>query len=625
MKTRDAFPLALAFAVLCAAWQAACGGGSGGSSQPPPPPAPAIAGLPTSTDALVGKTITLPFTVTNNPTSVTCSVSPGSCAVASNDASVSYTGAAPSSGGAWTATLTLMATNAGGSGTASTTINLGEITGVTVSPALVPLAMNMTQVFTASVAGNGTFPTTVTWTVPTGMGSIVAGTSGASENATYTPPQGVQGFVGVTVTATAADGTTLGTAAANVGFASVAYFAPSGQNDQTAGAGALSADHTKAVVADMRTLPGSTETAAGLLLCDLQAGSCSDAWNDSPLSSQIYCMAVGADGAIYATGYEGDGTLRQAVLFKITINGNALQVNRLIPGFQIATGMGTRGQIVELDQDNNVYLAIYAYCPPASSPANCVDVGGWVFEFDPNGNEESNFPVAAAFPVSPTGMDVEPQYIIVTADILTTSWNLAGAGLALYTHDGQLQSYETQAGSIVYHARVFMNGAGDQALSGGQVQASATDFRFSLSSTPITNNLIDPYSPWFFAVWNGDNSGTMSINLAQNAVPNPQGGGTVMGSLSAMGSTDPNGPTDAGAIAWSGEPTPGSPTPYYWKQRFDTAHAPGGAMYSWNGAAYYTDSQNLSHLVFFGNGSTACGTTACAAVVVADWIPPSAQ
>ncbi|MGA2476409.1 MAG: hypothetical protein ABSF73_07290 [Terriglobia bacterium] len=381
-----------------------CGGNGSNNYTQPPPPAPTIAVLPASAGVLVGQTQTFSLTVTGNPT-VTCSVSgPGSCSVAGNVSSVSYTAAAPGSGAEWTATLNLLATNAGGSTTAAVAISLGQITSVTVSPATVALAMNMTQVFAASVAGNGTFPTTVAWTVPGGMGSIVAsgtsGSSGTNDNATYTPPQGVQGFNGVTVTATAADGTTLGTAVVNVGFASVAYFAPSGQNDQTTGAGALSADYTKAVVADMRAIPGSSETAAGLLLCDITAGTCSDAWADS-LPSQIYSMATGAAGGVYATGYEGDGASRQVLLLKIIFSGDALQVTKLVPDFQVATGTRTEGQIVKVDQNNNINLAINADCPPAQ--ANCVNVGGWVFVFDPTGNEESNFPIGSGFPISVTG------------------------------------------------------------------------------------------------------------------------------------------------------------------------------------------------------------------------------
>jgi hypothetical protein len=106
--------------------------------------------------------------------------------------------------------------------------------------------MNMKPVFMAVVSGNGTFPSTVTWTVvPTGMGSIVANQSGGNENtATYTPPQEeaqLQGFPSVAITATAADGTTVGTATVNLGVTSIAYFAPTGQNDQAAGGGRAAA------------------------------------------------------------------------------------------------------------------------------------------------------------------------------------------------------------------------------------------------------------------------------------------------------------------------------------------------------------------------------------------------
>ncbi|MGA2476410.1 MAG: hypothetical protein ABSF73_07295 [Terriglobia bacterium] len=221
-------------------------------------------------------------------------------------------------------------------------------------------------------------------------------------------------------------------------------------------------------------------------------------------------------------------------------------------------------------------------------------------------------------------MDVEPQYTLVASDVLSASGNIVSTFLDLYV-DGQFQNPYLSGG--LYNAQVFMNGAGDQALVGGKFDVSQTDLRFSLTSVPISNDRINMLLPYFFAEWDGDNSGAMSINFADNAIPNPQGGGTVMGALSAIGSTDPNGPWDAGAIAWSGTPTPSSPTPFYWKQRFDAAHAPGGAMYAWHGAAYYTDAQEVSHIVFFGIGSdgTSCGATACTKVIVADWIPPQSQ
>lgn len=192
--------------------------------------------------------------------------------------------------------------------------------------------------------------------------------------------------------------------------------------------------------------------------------------------------------------------------------------------------------------------------------------------------------------------------------------------------NGQLHG-PYQSGAAVYHSRVFMNGALDQALVAGQYDVSATDRRFGIYSTPISDDQISVSLPWFFAVWDGGNSGTMSINLSQNAISNPWGGGDVLGSLSTVGSTDPNGPTDGGLASWPGNPTPGSPTPLLYGLRFDPPHVPGGTISVLTGGKYWKDTNGLWHLVLWGNGSdsTTCGTAACTKVVVADVIPQQQQ
>jgi hypothetical protein len=549
--------------------------------------------------------------------------------------SASYTGAAPAAGGDWKTVMTLTATNAGGSATASVAISLGQITSVTVSPATVALAMNMTQVFTATVTGNGTFSSAVTWPpLGTGIGNIIAFDEA---HATYTPPQTgaqVQGFPAVTVTATGADGTTVGTTTVNLGFSSVAYFAPSGQNDQATTGGAVSVTSTTAmaVVADQRAISGSNGTAAGLLLCDLKAGSCMDAWSDmdsqnNALPSQINDIAAATDGVtFYATGEEG-ASPTQVMILKIVLAGNALQVTKFVPSFQVASGVRAQGQLVKVDQSGNVYVAVNGDCPSSQS-SSCINVGGWVYEFNPSGGGEGDFPIATSFPVFVTGMDVEPSYIAIEFDILSaTTGIVTSPNLALYAANGQIQ-FPVQSGFGVYEARVFMNGDGTQALVAGQYDVSeATDRRFGLRSAAIDNGLIDPNLPSFFAEWNGNNSGAMSVNLAQSAIPNPWGGGDVLGSLSAVGSTDPNGPTDGGLASWPGNPTPGSPTPLLYGLRFDSSHVPGGTVSVLKGGKYYEGADGLWHLALWGNGSdgTACGTAACTKAVVADVVPQQQQ
>ena len=113
----------------------------------------------------------------------------------------------------------------------------------------------------------------------------------------------------------------------------------------------------------------------GAQLCDIKAGNCSDAWADPVTPSQIYSVVTGP-GGIYAAGYEGDGVNREAMLLKITVNGGAVQVNKFIPDFQIATGVRAEGYMVKVGQDNNIYLGVNSDCPRTSSSSSCVNILG---------------------------------------------------------------------------------------------------------------------------------------------------------------------------------------------------------------------------------------------------------
>jgi hypothetical protein len=337
------------------------------------------------------------------------------------------------------------------------------------------------------------------------------------------------------------------------------------------------------------------------------------------LPSRINDIAAFTDGVtFYATGEDGT----QAMLSKVVLSGDALQVTKLVPDFQVATGTRAQGQLVQLDRSGNIYVAVNGDCPPAQS-SSCVNVGGWVYEFSPAGGGEGNFPIASDFPMVVTGMDVEAQFTLIAANVLSaTTGNITNPDLLLYVN-GQLAG-PYQSGFGVYDARVFMNGTGDQALVGGQYDVSETNRQFGLRGVAIDNGLINPNLPSFFAAWNGNNTGEMSLCIARNAVPNPWGGGDVTGLCSSIGSTDPNGPTDGCLASWPGNPTPGSPTPLLYGLRLDPQHVPGGGTISaLTGGRYWKDASGLRHLTVWGTGSdgTTCGSTPCVKVVVADTIP----
>jgi hypothetical protein len=598
MKSHRAFPLALAFIVLYAAWQVACGGGAGEIQ--PPPPAPTITGLATSADALVGKAITLPFQVTGNPTSVTCSVSPGTCTVAFDDASVSYTGAAPSSGGGWTAALTLTATNAGGSATAKVAISLGEITGVTVSPNLVALAMNMTQVFTANVTGSGTFPSTVTWTVPPGMGSI-------GSDGTYTPPQGVQGFEQVTLTATAADGQTSGTATVNVGFAWVRYYAPEGLTDGGATAMALSSDGTELVVADNRAIPDSPDTAAGLLLLNTQTGELEDSnWTTSPTPSKLYSMSVDpATGTIYAAGYQQDsGTAsREALVLKIT-PGDPLQVTTLA-SFQLGN-VRTEIHVTQF-YGGEIYLAVNSdYSPDGWSS------GDFIVVLDASGNMTKS-PINTDYNSVITGMYISPQWIYATGNELDQNGNIIGTYEGRYDPTTGEAEFPFVGGQYppLYDSAVFQNAVGE-VLMAGTVYYSAAQQSFEISGSDTS------FSVNLFGLWDGDNYGSM--NITRGVLLNPQGGLTVLGYCAQIGGSATN-QTDGCVISWSGSQASGQYLSVIWKQRFDVLHMPGGISAAWWPAVYGSD--GTLYLGGVGtDGRTDCGATSCSTAVIGKFVPP---
>jgi hypothetical protein len=617
------------------AWLTSCGGG--GSTSTGPTISAWLDGSPLeSFNLLLEQTQKFTIEVGGSPApTVTCTMNPneGSCSVTGT--SVSYTApvVAPS-GDAWSPTLVLTATNTVDSATAKVTVELGQITGVTVTGPSAA-AMNMKPVYTAVVSGNGTFPSTVTWGLtPKGRGSIVANSSSGNEDtATYTPPQQasqIQGFPSVTITATAADGT-VGNATVNLGVASISYFTPTGQqNDSTTGAGAVSVTSTAtmAIVADQRVISGSSQTAAGLVLCDLKAGGCADAWSNRDsknnlLPSQINDIAAFTDGVtFYGTGKDGLPPT-QATLLKSVLTGNALRVTKFVPDFQVATGTRAQGQLVQLDQSGNIYTAVNGDCPPTSSPADCVDVGGWVYEFSPAGVGESDFPIASPYPMVVTGVDVEVQYTLVQTNVLSaTTGDITNPDLGFYLNNGQLVNY-TSGGFEVYNARVVVNGDGTRALVGGQYDVSATDREFGLYSPSIQDDSLT--LPQFFVSWNGGVSGA-SVCVAQNAVANPWGGIDVLGSCSSVGSTDlTNGPTDGALASWFGNPASGSTTPsLICALRLDSSHVPGGGTISViMGGRYWKDADGLWHLTIWGVGSdgTTCGGAICTKVVIVDVIP----
>jgi hypothetical protein len=533
---------------------------------------------------------------------------------------VSYTGAAPASGGDWKATLTLTAANAGGQATASVAIALGQITGVTIAPTSVALTATQSQKFAATVQGSGTFDGTVTW-------SASAGAIDSFGN--YTPPPEAGGALTVTVTATSlADSKQSASAAVMVIFNWVQYYAPEGLND-TATAVALSSDGTELVVADARDITSVppnpadqhyTNQTAGLLLFNSQTGELKDAtWTNSPTPSKLLSMVMDpATGTIYAAGYEGNDADRQALVLKITV-ADPLRVVELAK-FQL-NGERTEAHVLQL-YGGNVWLGVnsdYKECP---APRRCSTGGDYAVIVDPtSGNREPEWPLNTFGPfgsTSITGMFVSSLYLYATGNIPDSNGNLLTTYLGHYnltTGESQDPAIEWTYPPTFYNAQLFQNGSGELLLAGTLASSFTVQEGFAMVGwdTQLNENLNA-------GQWNGDNAGSVSVNRVFGAALNLQGGLTSVGSCSQIGSADP-GLTDACAISRPGTQPTSQLVPITWDQRFDRAHVPGGTSAGWAGVIY--DSQGTAYLAGWGtDGRSGCGAAPCRTVTVGKFSPP---
>jgi hypothetical protein len=481
----------------------------------------------------------------------------------------------------------------------------------------------MTQKFSATVTGSGTFDNTVTWTASTGT---------VDSSGNYTPPQGINGFATDTVSATSTENTQQSASATvTIGFGWIQYFVPEGLTGCSATATGVSLDQSKLVVAyycDIPNFPQNTSDqwytpdAAALLLFDAMTGDLLDSsWTDSPTPSAVWSMVTAPDGTIYAGGYEGNDSSREAWVLKIAV-GDTLQVEKF-QEFQL-DNLRTEVHVIR-EQAGVIYLAInsdaVSYCD-----STWYGGGDWVVTLDTNGNITNQFESGGCQNNGTTEIGIT-DVITGLAGLSDHLWavgnyyengQLTSAYLMSYSLTGQMASDTVESPN--YNNKVFENSSGE-VLQGGSEPTSTNSPNqqvFSLvgmSYTPTaTGN--PPYSTTvnLAATWDGDNppsNGSVSVNYGMNALLNAQGGLIVIGSCSQVGSSDPN-QTDACAISWSGAVTPGSPTPIFWKQRFDSAHTPGGTASVWRDAVL--DSQGNLYLV---------GQSADGKVVAGKFTPPA--
>lgn len=188
------------------------GAGQGGS-----PTVTSVTVSPSAPNVTGGTTQQFTATVagTNNPgQGVTWSFSPNTSGASINSSGVFTAPAATASQQTFTITATSTVDNTK-SGTATVTVPATgappfTYTGVSVTPSTATVVGLATRQFSATVSGTGAFSTTVTWSVDgTGNGTI-------NSSGLYTAPAAGVSARNVAVRATAADGTTAGTAAVTV-------------------------------------------------------------------------------------------------------------------------------------------------------------------------------------------------------------------------------------------------------------------------------------------------------------------------------------------------------------------------------------------------------------------------
>ena len=188
------------------------GAGAGGS-----PTVDSVTVLPATPQVTGGTTQQFTATVagTNNPgQGVTWSFSPNTSGASINSSGVFTAPAATASQQTFTITATSSVDNTKSGSTTATVPATGAppvtYTGVSVTPSTANVVGLATQQFSANVSGTGAFSTTVTWSVDgTGNGTI-------NSSGLYTAPAAGVSARNVVIRATAANGTTAGTAAVTV-------------------------------------------------------------------------------------------------------------------------------------------------------------------------------------------------------------------------------------------------------------------------------------------------------------------------------------------------------------------------------------------------------------------------
>jgi hypothetical protein len=367
---RFASVAAMAFAVALAV--TGCGGGNSGGGSPAPPASgvvtvyPGAASVPADTHTQVQFSA---FLAGQPSATFTWSVSGGASSGTINASTGVYT---PPSSVPSPATVTVTATDSSATTeTGTATITIVAMQGVTVSPAALALPAGTSATFSATASGNPVVPTWQVNGIAGGGASVGTITNTGVYTAPLTPPSGGS------VTITAVNGASNGTAAATIVFSgnslngSYAFsYSGSDQNGPVAVAGRFTANSSSGGISILEDYnsPGSSEL--------VQALSLSGTYQVNP------------DGSGSAT-FANPATIKGTEVWQFTlgagVSGGASQHALLVRFDNTATASGT------IDLQNTGEL----------SSLSSVS-GNYVFSL--SGVDSSNVTTGAAFPIQFAGI-----------------------------------------------------------------------------------------------------------------------------------------------------------------------------------------------------------------------------
>lgn len=360
----------------------------------------------------------------------------------------------------------------------------------------------------------------------------------------------------------------------------------------------------RAIVSFQEKIPGTDDTAAGIVVLD-RAGNVVSIWNSAAPSEITGMGYVPEDDVFWAAGTIGGDSahpeLRQAWLLKFRNSVNPETV--LDKRFQFS---GKRTEVKTLQiAHGKIWLGVET---DDVFQEGIFLTNMQVLVLDFVGNVVKSFGVGWDFG-SNTLIPKPLMRLFVAQDhIWHTQDGYFGQAVAIsyilrkYTLDGR------SIGSPITSTNKF--GVEPIEDKDGNFYVGGT--RFGITVATINNRLFnldrrDKDTQELLSgdpVWDGDNSGPVSVNIVKNVFANPSGGVVLVSSLSRIGSSDLS-MTDGGAAAW--DIRDGRHVKIWTRRDGDVA---GGSIFSWNSGVFTSD----GYLVLVGSGTDGrsdCGHESC--------------